>query len=48
MEREPLFDQMICNYYEPGQGITPHVDILSKFADGNEIEKKKKERRKCY
>jgi len=34
MEREPLFDQMICNYYEPGQGITPHVDLLTKFDDG--------------
>eukprot|EP00026_Physarum_polycephalum_P015256 Phypoly_transcript_15894.p1 GENE.Phypoly_transcript_15894~~Phypoly_transcript_15894.p1 ORF type:complete len:235 (+),score=32.23 Phypoly_transcript_15894:33-737(+) len=32
--RQPLFDQMICNFYEPGQGITPHVDLLSKFADG--------------
>jgi len=34
MARKPLFDQMICNYYEPGQGIAPHVDLLSRFEDG--------------
>jgi hypothetical protein len=27
-QRLPLFDQMIVNLYEPGQGITPHIDLL--------------------
>ncbi|CAK9868748.1 unnamed protein product [Sphagnum jensenii] len=31
--REPLFDQMIANSYEPGEGITAHVDLL-RFEDG--------------
>lgn len=34
-----LFDsgltlQVIMNLYEPGQGITPHVDLPSRYADG--------------
>eukprot|EP00249_Psilotum_nudum_P003392 c16783_g1_i1 orf=88-1050(+) len=31
--REPLFDQMIINCYQPGEGICPHVDLL-RFEDG--------------
>jgi hypothetical protein len=31
--REPLFDQMIANSYEPGEGIKAHVDLL-RFEDG--------------
>jgi hypothetical protein len=31
--RNPVFDQLIANYYEPGQGITDHID-LAKFEDG--------------
>ncbi len=27
-------DQMIINEYEPGQGISPHVDDVRSFADG--------------
>lgn len=34
-----LFDsgltlQVIVNLYEPGEGITPHVDLLSRYGDG--------------
>ena len=31
--REPLFDQLIANKYEPGEGLTPHVDLM-RFQDG--------------
>eukprot|EP01018_Ginkgo_biloba_P003461 Gb_33547 [translate_table: standard] len=31
--REPLFDQMIVNAYQPGEGICAHVDLL-RFDDG--------------
>ena len=26
--------QVIVNFYEPGEGITPHVDLLDRFGDG--------------
>lgn len=32
-DRQPNFDQMIVNAYEPGEGISSHVD-LHKFEDG--------------
>ncbi|KAI5433089.1 uncharacterized protein P8A3.02c [Lathyrus oleraceus] len=32
LQREPLFDQMITNFYQPGEGIAPHVDLL-RFED---------------
>ncbi|CAI8586826.1 unnamed protein product [Vicia faba] len=32
LQREPLFDQMIANFYQPGEGIAPHVDLL-RFED---------------
>ncbi|KAL2316788.1 hypothetical protein Fmac_030664 [Flemingia macrophylla] len=31
--REPLFDQMIANVYQPREGICAHVDLL-RFDDG--------------
>ncbi|CAL0321170.1 unnamed protein product [Lupinus luteus] len=31
--RQPLFDQMIVNQYQPGEGICAHVDLL-RFEDG--------------
>ncbi|CAN6468327.1 unnamed protein product [Victoria cruziana] len=31
--REPLFDQMIVNVYQPGEGICSHVDLM-RFDDG--------------
>ncbi|RVW54531.1 Uncharacterized protein P8A3.02c [Vitis vinifera] len=31
--REPLFDQLILNVYQPGEGICPHVDLM-RFEDG--------------
>lgn len=31
--RKPLFNQMIANSYEPGEGISSHVDLL-RFEDG--------------
>ncbi|XP_062143253.1 uncharacterized protein LOC133850985 isoform X2 [Alnus glutinosa] len=31
--REPLFDQLIANAYQPGEGICAHVDLL-RFEDG--------------
>uniref|UniRef100_J3NA01 Fe2OG dioxygenase domain-containing protein n=1 Tax=Oryza brachyantha TaxID=4533 RepID=J3NA01_ORYBR len=31
--REPLFDQLIANRYEPGEGICAHVDLM-RFDDG--------------
>ncbi|CAI5531605.1 unnamed protein product [Closterium sp. Naga37s-1] len=33
LQREPLFDQMIANWYSGDQGIKPHVDLL-RFDDG--------------
>ncbi|KAJ3295357.1 hypothetical protein HK104_002774 [Borealophlyctis nickersoniae] len=30
---DPVFDQMIANYYEPGDGLTFHSDLL-RFEDG--------------
>ncbi|XP_012568650.1 uncharacterized protein P8A3.02c [Cicer arietinum] len=32
MQREPIFDQMITNVYQPGEGICPHIDLL-RFED---------------
>lgn len=34
--REPLFDQLIINVYQPGEGICAHVDLL-RFEDGISI-----------
>ncbi|XP_020582656.1 alkylated DNA repair protein alkB homolog 8 isoform X3 [Phalaenopsis equestris] len=31
--REPLFDQLITNVYQPGEGICAHVDLM-RFEDG--------------
>ncbi|KAJ8749668.1 hypothetical protein K2173_026317 [Erythroxylum novogranatense] len=31
--RQPLFDQMIVNVYQPGEGICAHVDLM-RFEDG--------------
>lgn len=31
--REPLFDQLIANVYQPGEGICAHIDLM-KFEDG--------------
>nr|DAD38054.1 TPA_asm: hypothetical protein HUJ06_008695 [Nelumbo nucifera] len=31
--REPLFDQLIVNVYQPGEGICGHVDLM-RFEDG--------------
>lgn len=31
--REPLFNQLIVNLYQPGEGICAHVDLL-RFEDG--------------
>ncbi|KAJ3054837.1 hypothetical protein HK097_000702 [Rhizophlyctis rosea] len=28
------FDQLIANYYTPGQGLSYHVDLLNRFEDG--------------
>ncbi|KAL3682880.1 hypothetical protein R1sor_000902 [Riccia sorocarpa] len=33
LERKPLFDQMIANSYQPGEGIKAHVDLM-RFEDG--------------
>ncbi|KAK7268678.1 hypothetical protein RIF29_21384 [Crotalaria pallida] len=33
LSRQPLFDQMIVNMYQPGEGICAHVDLL-RFEDG--------------
>ncbi|MCO5571717.1 hypothetical protein L7F22_025464 [Adiantum nelumboides] len=33
LQRLPLFDQMIVNRYQPGEGICAHVDLLQ-FEDG--------------
>lgn len=32
--RAPLFDQMIANYYQPGEGLIPHIDLAHRFEDG--------------
>ena len=32
-QRWPLFDQLIVNLYQPGEGLKPHVDLL-RFQDG--------------
>ena len=32
--RTPFFDQMIANYYSPGDGLKSHIDIPHKFDDG--------------
>jgi hypothetical protein len=32
--RKPLFDQMIANYYEPGEGLIAHIDLVDRFQDG--------------
>lgn len=32
--RQPLARQVILNLYHPGQGITPHVDLPNRYADG--------------
>lgn len=34
VENEKLAWQVICNLYKPGQGISPHVDLETRFADG--------------
>ncbi|KAL6271817.1 hypothetical protein ACE6H2_028728 [Prunus campanulata] len=31
--REPLFDQLILNSYQPGEGICAHIDLM-RFEDG--------------
>ncbi|WVF69960.1 hypothetical protein IAT40_004745 [Kwoniella sp. CBS 6097] len=31
---QPLARQVILNLYPPGQGITPHVDLPNRYADG--------------
>ncbi|KAL6214869.1 hypothetical protein ACLB2K_014301 [Fragaria x ananassa] len=33
LAREPLFDQLILNLYQPGEGICAHVDLM-RFEDG--------------
>ncbi|XP_076890182.1 alkylated DNA repair protein ALKBH8 homolog [Bidens hawaiensis] len=33
LNREPLFDQLIANSYQPGEGICAHVDLM-RFEDG--------------
>ncbi|GJP75925.1 hypothetical protein CLOP_g17030, partial [Closterium sp. NIES-67] len=33
LQREPLFDQMIANWYSAHEGIKPHVDLM-RFDDG--------------
>ena len=30
----PRARQVIVNFYRPGEGITPHVDLLDRFDDG--------------
>lgn len=30
----PRARQVIINFYNPGEGITPHVDLLDRFGDG--------------
>ncbi|KAJ6723440.1 ALKYLATED DNA REPAIR PROTEIN ALKB-like protein 8 ISOFORM X1 [Salix koriyanagi] len=33
LSREPFFDQLIANVYQPGEGICAHVDLM-RFEDG--------------
>ncbi|KAJ0449842.1 putative tRNA (carboxymethyluridine(34)-5-O)-methyltransferase [Helianthus annuus] len=33
LNREPLFNQLIANSYQPGEGICAHVDLM-RFEDG--------------
>ncbi|KAL9228181.1 hypothetical protein vseg_003789 [Gypsophila vaccaria] len=33
LQRDPLFDQLIVNVYQPGEGICAHVDLM-RFEDG--------------
>ncbi|EPS71390.1 hypothetical protein M569_03370, partial [Genlisea aurea] len=33
LSREPLFNQLIVNIYQPGEGIAAHVDLM-RFEDG--------------
>ena len=33
-ESPPQARQVIVNFYRPGEGITPHVDLLERFGDG--------------
>ncbi|KAH9623501.1 hypothetical protein KSS87_007091 [Heliosperma pusillum] len=33
LQRDPLFDQLIINLYQPGEGICAHVDLM-RFEDG--------------
>ena len=33
MQEEYLFDQLIVNEYQPGQGISPHIDNQTLFGD---------------
>ncbi|KAL4603600.1 hypothetical protein ACB092_10G135600 [Castanea dentata] len=33
LRREPLFDQLIVNVYQPGEGISAHIDLM-RFEDG--------------
>ncbi|CAA2969226.1 alkylated DNA repair alkB homolog 8 [Olea europaea subsp. europaea] len=33
LQREPLFNQLIVNIYQPGEGIGAHVDLM-RFEDG--------------
>ncbi|CAI0429696.1 unnamed protein product [Linum tenue] len=33
LRRQPLFDQLIANVYQPGEGICAHVDLM-RFEDG--------------
>ena len=32
-DEQIVFDQMIVNEYEPGQGINPHIDNTTLFRD---------------
>jgi alkylated DNA repair dioxygenase AlkB len=31
---QPLARQVILNLYPPGQGISPHIDLSNRYADG--------------
>lgn len=31
---QPLARQIILNLYPPGEGISPHIDLLNRYADG--------------
>jgi 2OG-Fe(II) oxygenase superfamily len=32
--RQPLFDQLIANYYQPNETLVPHIDLVDRFEDG--------------